>query len=206
MRALRAALFAAVAVALAAVGHSSQSAHDLPPAVLLAAFAATALGGWCAAGRRRGPVAIGAGLLAVQGALHTLFSGTGPGAVHHHPGPGHGHTAGTPAVADALAAATDQGAGSGMLVAHVLAAGVCALWLARGEAALFQLARAVLAAAFTPVRLLLAAVRLPATPRPAPVRRAPRPSPRSVVLAHALVRRGPPARPLHRATAPGATV
>ncbi|MDN3297344.1 hypothetical protein QWM81_25530 [Streptomyces ficellus] len=97
------------------------------------------------------------------------------------------------------------GASAGMLAVHLLAAAVCALWLARGEAAFFRLARAIGALAFTPLRPLLGAVRLPDAPRP------PRPRPRTprrdpgVVLAHTLSRRGPPAPALSRATVPGAT-
>ncbi|MEV7086702.1 hypothetical protein AB0O07_12505 [Streptomyces sp. NPDC093085] len=93
-----------------------------------------------------------------------------------------------------------------MVAAHLLGAAVCALWLARGEAALFRLVEAFGALAFTPLRLLLTAGRLPAAPRlirPGPraarVRRF-----RGVVLAHTLSRRGPPACRTARATAPGA--
>ncbi|MEU9996455.1 hypothetical protein [Streptomyces sp. NPDC050848] len=93
----------------------------------------------------------------------------------------------------------------GMLAAHLLAALVCGLWLAKGEAALFSLARTVGALAFTPLRLLLAVVRAPEPPRPV------RPRPRTrrlhgVVLAHTLSRRGPPRLSVPRATAPGAPV
>ncbi|MFE4825755.1 hypothetical protein [Streptomyces sp. NPDC056672] len=108
---------------------------------------------------------------------------------------------GPPTVLDAL---TDGSAG--MLAAHLLAAAVCALWLARGEAALFRLVHAVGALAFSPLRLLLTAVRLPAAPRLI------RPRPETtatdrvqgVVPAHTLSRRGPPAFRTARTTAPGA--
>lgn len=73
MRALRAALFAAVAVILAAMGHSSLSAHHIPSGALIVALGVTAAVGRFAAGRRRGVRAIGAGLLAVQGALHLIY-------------------------------------------------------------------------------------------------------------------------------------
>ncbi|MGW7369258.1 hypothetical protein ACWGI8_39010 [Streptomyces sp. NPDC054841] len=112
--------------------------------------------------------------------------------------------------ADAIASATTQlphlTAGSGgMLAAHVLAAAVCALWLARGEAAFFRLARTVGTLAFAPLRLLLAVVRVPELPHPV------RPRPRTrrlhgVVLAHSVSLRGPPGRPFTRATAPGVNV
>ncbi|MEV4329056.1 hypothetical protein AB0K02_00660 [Streptomyces sp. NPDC049597] len=194
MRALRAALFAAVAVTLAATGHSSQSAHDIPASGLLAALGVTAAAGWFAAGRRRGARSIGAGLLAVQGALHLLFSGAGPTALHHHE---HHATAQT----------ASGSLGTGMLAVHLLGAVGCALWLAHGEAAFFRLARAALSFAFTPLRLLPGAVRLPepdAAPRPATDAADERRH--GVVLAHTVVRRGPPAHPVPRATAPGAAV
>ncbi|MEV7541964.1 hypothetical protein [Streptomyces sp. NPDC089915] len=94
MRAPRAAMFAAVCVALAAVGHVHMSGQDIPLGRLLGAFAAVAALAWAAAGRRRGPLGITASLLAVQAALHTAFSqgqahGSTPMA-HHHPT---GHTA-----------------------------------------------------------------------------------------------------------------
>lgn len=65
----------------------SASAHDIPFPALLAAFGVTAAAGWLAAGRRRGVPAFGAGLLAVQGALHLIFSGAGgqPAPHHHQP-------------------------------------------------------------------------------------------------------------------------
>ncbi|WP_328970703.1 hypothetical protein [Streptomyces sp. NBC_00239] len=91
MRATRAAMFAAVCVALAAVGHSYMSGHDLPFGVLLAAFGVIVVLGWPATGRRRGPLAIGGGLLAAQGALHLLFARTeSAGAAAAVYGPQHG--------------------------------------------------------------------------------------------------------------------
>ncbi|WP_406860544.1 hypothetical protein ABZO31_08820 [Streptomyces sp. HUAS MG47] len=203
IRALRAALFAAVCVSLAAVGHSSMSAHGIPVRSLGLAFAVTGVLAWACCGRRRGTPAIGAGLLAVQTALHTIFSA------------GQGHDA---PLAHASHAGTGMGAGVemsvaaghgplGMTAAHLLAAVICGLWLARGEAALFALARTAGAAAFTPLRLLLAVARIRVPEPPRPVR--PRPRARrlhGVVLAHALSRRGPPRLTTPRATALGAHV
>ncbi|MFF3287388.1 hypothetical protein [Streptomyces sp. NPDC003023] len=188
MRALRAALFAAVSVTLAAMGHSSLSAHHIPPTALLTALGVTAGAGWLAAGRRCGARSIGAGMLAVQGALHLIFAGGGQSAAHH------GHQQTPP---DAV---TD----TGMLTVHLAAAAGCALWLAHGEAAFFRLARSALSFAFTPLRLLLTTVvRLPETvPAPRPATR-PHFAP-GVPLAHTVVRRGPPAPALHRAMVPGA--
>ncbi|MEU0277168.1 hypothetical protein [Streptomyces sp. NPDC006195] len=98
----------------------------------------------------------------------------------------------------------------GMLAAHLLAAAVCALWLARGEAALFRLATALGALGFSPLRLLLTAARPPVEPRRSRRSGAVRPAAdapaahrfRGVVLAHTLSRRGPPAPRGSRATAP----
>lgn len=212
IRAFRAALFAAVCIALAAMGHSFISAHDIPVPALLTAFAATTAVGWLAGGRRRGVRAIGTGLLAVQGTLHLIFSEAGgrPSRHHHHAEPA--TTAGRTMDAGAMdAGAMDAGPMSigpmdvdaGMLAAHLVAAAVCALWLARGEAAFFRLAHAVGQLAFTPLRLLLTPVRLPAAPRPVPQSQRPRRL-HGVHLAHALTRRGPPAFPAPLATAPGA--
>ncbi|MEU9237714.1 hypothetical protein [Streptomyces subrutilus] len=104
MRATRAAMFAAVCTALGAVGHSHMSGSDIPLPGLMGAFAVTGGLAWAAAGRRRGPAGIAAAVLAVQGVLHLLFSGTqaaaqpAPAAAHHHmPGMDMGATAaGTP--------------------------------------------------------------------------------------------------------------
>jgi hypothetical protein len=201
IRALRAALFAAVCTALAAMGHSSLSGHDLPGLVLVVAFLVSAAVAWLAGTRRRGALSIGTGLLTAQGALHLLFSGSDT----HTASPGAGHAAmasaamdGNPAGADHTAAETMAGLtavpthSAAMLAVHVAGAAVCALWLAGGEKALFRLARTIGALAFAPLRLLRAVVRVPQLP---PIAR-PRPRVRrlhGVVLAHALSLRGPPA-------------
>lgn len=214
MRALRAAVLAAVCVTLAAVGHSSASDHELPLGVLTAAFAVIAGLSWPAGGRRRGIGFIGPAVLGAQAALHMTFAVAGAhGAM---PAAGHGHATadmGTEAgagtgvtVGAALAAAVDTS--PGMLAAHLLAGAVCALWLARGEAAFFRLAETVAAFAFTPIGLLLAGPRPLAVPPPVRPRhrtRAPH-GPRGTVLAHAVSRRGPPRHgvPPIRTTASGA--
>ncbi|MGW5422929.1 hypothetical protein [Streptomyces sp. NPDC003943] len=225
LRALRAALFAAVCVTLAAVGHSSMSAHSVPVSSLLTAFAVTTALAWAAAGRRRGPVALVPGLAAVQGVLHLIFgageAGGGAAAAGHMAG-----MAGMTGTASAMpmpmpmsmpvdggassgmgfGMGSGMGSGAGMLAAHALAALACGLWLARGEAALFALARTAGALALAPLRVALAAVRLlvPVPPRPRPVRpRAPACVLRGVLLAQAVSRRGPPRPPVSRATALG---
>ncbi|MFE6711072.1 hypothetical protein [Streptomyces sp. NPDC057695] len=231
LRALRAALFAVVCVTLAAVGHSSMSAHQLPPLALLGAFAPTAAAAWAAAGRRRGAGAIAGALFVLQGALHLLFSlaGSHAGDTGHPATPQdtagthathamHGMTGmhamtntvthGTPPaprtpLPEAMSMGMDMT--SGMLAAHLLAALLCGLWLAHGEAAFLTLARAALAHAFTPLRLLLIRPQAPdTTRRPARRHRHGAHRPHTVVLAHTLSRRGPPRPSAPRATTLGA--
>ncbi|MFE9534034.1 hypothetical protein [Streptomyces sp. NPDC006691] len=264
LRTLRAAMFAALCVALAAVGHAAMSGHDIPIPVLLAAFAVTGTAAWCAAGRRRGVLAIAGGQVAAQGALHFLFARTRPMSMAEMPGMAHAPSdpmpmsmsmsasmptmtcgaryahlmpdapdaPGITGVADlpampgmaaepmtavagqAHALGMDAAAHSmsgGMLAAHLAAALICGIWLWRGEAAAFRLARtagALGALAARPLRRALHLVRthVPTPPRPV---RAPRPHHRPLpglrgaVHGHAVIRRGPPAREAVRATAPG---
>ncbi|MFE6069101.1 hypothetical protein [Streptomyces sp. NPDC056525] len=210
------------------------SAHQLPALALLGAFAVTATAAWAAAGRRRGAPTIAGALFVLQGALHLLFSLAGslagdtghPAATAPHGMTGmhgtrtahgmpamHGMTGADGAagmtgphdMSDATAMFMDMS--TGMLAAHLLAALLCGLWLAHGEAAFFTLARAALAYAFTPLRLLFARVQVPDAPS-RPVRRARWSAhrPHTVVLAHTLSRRGPPRLSVPRATTLGAHV
>ncbi|MCX5014287.1 hypothetical protein OG765_25350 [Streptomyces sp. NBC_00555] len=213
MRATRAAMFAAVCTALGAVGHSYMSGTDIPLAGLLGAFAVTGGLAWAAAGRRRGPAGIAAAVLAVQGVLHLLFSGSNaakpaPAAMHHHM-PGMDMGAMAAGTSGGMAEAAGHG-GAAMIAAHVLAGLFCAAWLARGEAAVFRLARTLGAAALHAARplsraLALAGARVAAVPvplAPCPPYERPRRL-RGAVHAYAVVRRGPPAGRAFRATAPG---
>ncbi|MGW6845734.1 hypothetical protein [Streptomyces sp. NPDC054958] len=231
MRATRAAIFAAMCVALGATGHSAMSGADVPLFGLLGAFGVTYGFAWLAAGRRRGPVGITAAVLSVQGVLHLVFSRSAAAEPFAAPAPMHGHqhmsAAETAGIADiagmadmahmagttGMAGATGMAGhgGAAMIAAHVLAALLCAAWLARGEAAVFRLARVLAAAALHAARpltraLALVRARVAAPPAP-PVLLAPYERPRRLrgaVHAHAVVRRGPPGRaPLPRFTAPG---
>ncbi|MEU8787317.1 PE-PGRS family protein [Streptomyces sp. NPDC048637] len=74
LRGLRAAVFAAVCVLLAALGHVVMSDAAIPGWMLLAAGVGTATGAWCCAGRERGPLLVGLLTVGTQAALHTLFS------------------------------------------------------------------------------------------------------------------------------------
>lgn len=190
------------------MGHSFTSGRDLPLVVLLPVLPVTAGCAWLAARSRRGPLAIGLGLLAMQGALHLFFAGvqghtTTPPAGSNHTTTGAVDHMGTAVSADATLLGQSSLA---MVAAHLAAAAFCALWLAHGERAFFRLAAAATALAFTPLRLLLTVVPLPENPRPVPVRRPPAIPRTALLLGHTLVRRGPPAVLVPRATAPGAAI
>jgi len=73
-RAAGAAVFAAVCVLLAALGHVMMSGSDVPAWVLAAGFVVTGALGWRLAGRERGLPLIVAVVVAVQTLLHSAFS------------------------------------------------------------------------------------------------------------------------------------
>ncbi|MFJ6983784.1 MULTISPECIES: hypothetical protein [unclassified Streptomyces] len=219
-RTLRAAMFAAVCVLLAALGHALMSERQVPAAALAAALAVTAAVGWALAARERGPVLVVAVVVAAQTALHTAFSyaqsATGGGTPAPAP-----DTAGTalnplramsvPSLPDAASepmpmpmpmghmghmshlGGADGGPGSsfGMLAAHLLAALLCGLWLAYGEQATFRILRAVAARLAAPLRLLLALPVPPDRPRVRARRHRSDRAPR-LLLVHAITSRGPP--------------
>ncbi|MFI5684216.1 hypothetical protein [Streptomyces sp. NPDC051636] len=187
VRTLRAAVFAAVCVLLAAAGHGL-AMGDMPP---VRADAAAFLGvftlGWLLGGRERALPGIGAAMLATQAGLHVAFdaahrampeSGTALAAMHGH------------AMADTT---RPHAVTAHATAAHVLAALVASWWLRRGEAALFSLLRRAVAL----VPGLAAWWRdgpLPA-PLDGPLRAPADPeTPRLLPLRHAVSRRGPPAR------------
>ncbi|MFI8237527.1 hypothetical protein ACIF83_09755 [Streptomyces sp. NPDC085866] len=192
VRSLRAAVFAAVCVLLAAAGHGL-AMGDMPP---LWADAAAFLGvfalGWTLGGRERSLPGIGAAMLLTQAGLHVAFDAAHRSggadrahAMHMASMPGHSmvamHAHSTPHATTAHAT-----------LAHLLAALVAAWWLRRGEAALWALLRR--AVAFVPG--LVAWWR--DAPLPAPAGRIPSlpagpEPPRRPTLRHAVSRRGPPA-------------
>ncbi|WP_369213235.1 hypothetical protein, partial [Streptomyces flavofungini] len=183
-RLARAAVFAAVCVVATALGHALMSGAPLPWWAVAYAFAATSAAAWWLTGRERGAVEVTAATVTAQLALHELFglaqrvSAPGParmpltatspptstsmsmgGDMAHmaHPMPS--------APASGHAAMPDEGvshwimsvfghSGSGMFLAHLTAALLCALWLWRGEAAAFRTGRALAAAVFVPLRLV----------------------------------------------------
>ncbi|GAA4199582.1 MFS transporter [Microbispora amethystogenes] len=175
-RAVRAAAFAAVSVALGvgahAVGGGSVSAPAVLVALLIAFLPAHAL-----ARRERSLAVILPALAASQAALHLLFSFAHtlePVAAGSAMSGGHVHSGLVP--------------GLGMLIMHGWAVALTAAWLARGEALLWALLRRLAVR----LRIVLAvspdpaygAVVVPVIER--------RVVARSVVLAHSVGRRGPP--------------
>ncbi|MFF4017876.1 hypothetical protein [Streptomyces sp. NPDC001843] len=76
-RTLRAAVFAAVCVLLAALGHVLMSGRDVPAWALAGGAAVTGAAGWCVAGRERGLPSVVAVVVAAQAVLHEAFSRAG---------------------------------------------------------------------------------------------------------------------------------
>jgi hypothetical protein len=180
VRAARASVFAAMCVLLAALGHVMMSGTPLPRPALAVAFAVTASGSWAFARRERGPVTVIGAAAAVQGLLHVAFALAQPHEVLQHaaaPRPAHGPHSGV----------------SGMLAAHLLAALLSAVWLGRGERAVFRLLRAAARRLLAPVLPALSA--RPPAPPAAPAWRATESgrTPRRLLLVRTIPSRGPPA-------------
>ncbi|MEU8384896.1 MFS transporter [Streptosporangium sp. NPDC048865] len=170
-RLARAAAFAAVCLGLSVLAHVLAGGSVSVP-VAAAALAIAFVAALAASRRERTLAAILPLLAGTQAGLHVLFS------LAHAASPaemiGHVHSGLLP--------------GLGMLVAHGWAVGLTALWLARGEAALWTLLRRlgarlgrVLVVVVTPsyTSLLTVDAIEPGVLRPA-------------VLRHAVSRRGPP--------------
>ncbi|MFJ6086801.1 hypothetical protein ACIQI8_35985 [Streptomyces sp. NPDC092369] len=208
-RAIRAAVFAAVCVVLASLGHVMMSGSSVPAWALVAGFVATGTAGWCLAGRERGLPLIVTVVVAAQTVLHSAFSlaqsasggstaatmdmGSMDSMDMGHMGTSHMDSAHMDAMHMGDSAVGGMSS-QGMLVAHLLAALLCGLWLAYGEKAAFRILRAVAGRLAAPLRLLLA---LP-TPTDRPRIRGRRflsdRAPRLLLLVHAITSRGPPAR------------
>jgi hypothetical protein len=217
-RTIRAAVFAAVCVLLAALGHVLMSGSTVPWWTMSAGFAVTSGAGWTLAGRERGLPLVVSAVVVAQGALHSAFtwgrsaasgSGTGPLAQDMSGMPKGslstdamdmgsmgsmdiGHAAHTEHLGH-MAHGTGGMSSLGMLAAHTLAALLTGLWLAYGERAAFRLLRAVTGWLAAPLRLPLAV--LPVPPRRPSLRptseraeRIPR-----LTLTHTIISRGPPA-------------
>ncbi|MFI6146946.1 hypothetical protein [Streptomyces sp. NPDC051109] len=211
-RAFRAALFAAVCVLLASLGHLLMSGRSVPWWAMAAGVAATGSVAWILSVRERGLLAVTSATVAVQAALHTGFTlaqaAVGPSPDRPPPGTGgHAHHA-AHAMAGGMTvqmqaqmhmpmpmpAGHDLGstAPAGMAAAHLLAALLCGLWLAYGEQGAFRVLRALAGLLLVPLRCVF---RLPVPadrprPRVGPDLRA-RPL-RGLLLVHAITSRGPP--------------
>lgn len=210
MRVARASVFAAACLGVSAAGHTWMSGRPVPAAALAAGFPLVFGLALAAAGRPRRFPSIAALMLAGEAGLHVLFSAVQRAdaftsamsvpAMPNMPGmpmPAGPHpTAPVTAGAATMAAmgATARFGTPGMLGVHVGAGLACAWWLYRGERAFFTLLAWILEQA--------AASLLPsATPDagPGPVPSPPGPPPHvstrlayPELLAHILVRRGPP--------------
>ncbi|WP_431995399.1 hypothetical protein [Streptomyces griseoflavus] len=203
-RTTRAAVFAAVCVLLAALGHSLMSGTTVPWWALGGATAVVGGAVWCPAGRERGPLLVSSAVVAAQTALHLWFAyaqelslpsgalDAGPHPVEHMTPVTHaGHLGHTPHSGGT--GHTLEGMSSpGMLAAHLLAALLCGLWLAHGERAVFRILRTLAGWLAAPLRLPLA---LPAPVHhpdvPARCGRSDR-APRRLLLVCTITSRGPP--------------
>ncbi|MCH5671462.1 hypothetical protein [Streptomyces gilvus] len=218
-RALRAGVFAAVCVLLAALGHVIMSGTSVPGWAMAAGAAGTGTAGWLLAARERGHTLIVTVVTATQAALHGAFLlaqtlTTAATAVHDTPGNAaasmdmSGMDMGSmhmdPMDMGSMAHAMDgvqhaqgmagMGASAtyGMFAAHLLAAVLCGVWLAYGERAFFRVLRAAATWLMAPLRMLLAG---PAPlPRPLTGRRraTDTPAPARLLLCCSLTSRAPP--------------
>ena len=199
-RTVRAAMFAAVCVVLAALAHVLMSGHHVPAWALATGLAATGAAGWSLAGRERGLPLIVTLVVAAQAALHSAFSLAQPAMAGESASMDMGsadmgsmHMSATDSMDMGHMSATTTGTSSpGMLTAHLLAALLCGLWLAHGERAAFRVLRSVAGRLIAPLRLLLALPAPPHRPRLRPRRPRSERAPRLLLLVHAITSRGPP--------------
>ncbi|MGX9884608.1 hypothetical protein [Streptomyces sp. NPDC002276] len=199
-RTVRSAVFAAVCVVLAALGHVLMSGRHVPAWALAAGLAVTAGAAWSLAGRERGLPLIVTLVVATQAALHSAFSLAQPATQRTAMDMGstdmgsmHMSAADSMDMGHMSATSTTSATSSpGMLTAHLLAALLCGLWLAYGERAAFRLLRAAATRLAAPLRLLLALPVPPHRPRLRPRRPRSDRAPRLLLLGHAITSRGPP--------------
>ncbi|WP_427924918.1 hypothetical protein [Streptomyces sp. cg40] len=219
-RTLRAGVFAAVCVLLAALGHVMMSGAPVPWWTMGAGAVATGTAGWFLAGRERGRGLIVTVVVAAQALLHETFSlgqNLMPGSGAASADMGGAAMGSSDSMASMSMDAMDMsgmasmargsadmgpahtmtgGASFGMLAAHLLAAVLCGLWLAYGERAVFRVLRAAVARLAEPLRMLLA---LPVPDRRPSARRRrtlPYRSPLArFLLCYSLTSRGPPTGP-----------
>jgi hypothetical protein len=209
---MRAALFAAVCLALSAAGHWWMSRQSVPVHALVIAYAAVLALALALTGRERSFSGIAAAVLLSELGLHLYFSsaqaatGTAAMPMSMAMGPSHGMAGMSMAgMSGSMPMGSTGGMAPmghglwGMLAVHVVAGLFSAWWLRRGEASVFAVLRVVAATAVEFVlRFALFLLRLAFgtwTPS-APVRRARDtwllPQPGRCVLLDVVVRRGPP--------------
>jgi hypothetical protein len=214
-RAVRAALFTAVVVTLSTASHVLLSRVPLPLTAVAAIAAAVFLVAYALAGRERGFGRIAGVLIPLELAADTVFT-TGQHACYGEAGGPvagplrqvgldmlcGGGSVGAPLArvtggserAGALLAGAGPGAAWLLLAAHIAVGLLAAAWLRRGERALAQLLDAAVAAGFRPLLIAVASVLVrPARAEHRPARTAHRgATPRALLFAHSLGRRGPP--------------
>ncbi|MFY4720738.1 hypothetical protein [Streptomyces sp. LaBMicrA B280] len=181
VRGLRAAVFAAVCVLLAAAGHGLAMGQLPSPRCDGAGFLAVFALGWALGARERSGPGIGAVMLLTQAGLHLGFDAA-------HSRSDTTRMADMPGMAGPAAHATAAHTMAHATAAHLLAALAASWWLRRGEAALWSLLRRT--AALVPA---LCTRWRPATAEPVPRDRSVDVPPRRAPLRHAVTRRGPPA-------------
>jgi len=216
-RTVRAAMFAAVCVLLAALGHVMMSGSSVAWWAMAGGVVATGGVGWSLAGRERGLPLIVSGVVVAQGVLHSAFSfaqsatsgsgsmgmgGMSMGSMGHDMGSMHTGSMhmgsmhmGSMSSMGSMDMGYDAGGTSsfGMLAAHLLAALLSGLWLAYGERVAFRTLRALAGRLAAPLRLLLALPTPPHRPRIRLRRGSSDRAPRRLLLVHAITSRGPPA-------------
>lgn len=214
LRALRAALFAAMCVTLSSTSHVLMAHEPLPLTAVAAAFCAVFALAYLLGGRQeRGFRAIAGLMVPLELAVDTLFTSgqqacygpsggpvTGSWRSFHSvivcPGGDGGHSALSALPGGAAAPQMPSNVLPWVLLAVHVTVGLCASWwLRRGDAALQQVLRAVVAAAFRPLLLAVAAVRTGAAIAPRGARRPARDLTAALSarpLQHSVVRRGPP--------------
>jgi hypothetical protein len=213
VRAIRAAVFAVLALSVSAGGHILITGAPLPVVTTCWAGLAVFLVALLLCGDERSYLQIATALvpleLMLNGAFnlgqqacgqgtHQLYAVGGlPDLLLCGNGPARGMTVGSaPLEALHLSVPVHPTAGQFLLLlaAHVLAALLAAVWLRRGESAVFRTLRAVGAYAAAPLRVLLALLVLPVAVPGTVVPPAPRrshPGPQDVLL-RTVLRRGPP--------------
>ncbi|GAB2608089.1 hypothetical protein GCM10027168_46370 [Streptomyces capparidis] len=199
LRTLRAALFTALCVTLAASAHVLLSRSPLPLATLAVVAAGVFGAAFALAGRERRLAHIAALLVPLELAVDWVFTRSQDTCYGTSGGPVPGSLRSVGALCgDGSSVGTVIELPGGMvpawllLLAHVAVGLIAAWWLRQGEAAAFRLLRALAAVAVAPLRLVLSVPVTAPVPFPARRRRDERPSPTEAAVRRYVARRGPP--------------